>query len=132
MRRARERLGHGTRRRLGADPGRRAPRRRADAGGVRQPGVGRPRPAHAVPDDLHDAALDPDARRVGAAAAEPLTVDVEARLRELEDREEIRDLLATYARHLDAGDHAAYADLFAEQGELVARLGSAKGPTAIR
>jgi ketosteroid isomerase-like protein len=59
-------------------------------------------------------------------------VDVEARLRELEDREEIRDLLANYARHLDAGDHAAYADLFAEQGELVARLGSAKGPAAIR
>ena len=59
-------------------------------------------------------------------------MDVEARLRELEDREEIRDLLATYARHLDAGDHAAYAGLFAEEGELVARLGTAKGPAAIR
>jgi uncharacterized protein (TIGR02246 family) len=58
--------------------------------------------------------------------------DVEARLRELEDREEIRLLLTTYARHLDAGDYAAYSHLFAQEGELVARLGSAKGPAAIR
>jgi 3-phenylpropionate/cinnamic acid dioxygenase small subunit len=59
-------------------------------------------------------------------------VSVEARLRLLEDREEIRLLLTTYARHLDAGDYAAYSELFAEEGELVARLGSARGPAAIR
>src|SRR5205823_2944775 len=33
---------------------------------------------------------------------------------------------------LDAGDYAAYSELFAREGELVARLGGAKGPAAIR
>ncbi len=57
---------------------------------------------------------------------------VEERLRRLEDLEEIRALLVEYARCLDAGDHAAYADLFTEDGELRAQLGEAKGRKAIR
>ena len=57
---------------------------------------------------------------------------LEQRLRRLEDIEEIRRLLEDYARCLDAGDHAAYADLFTENGELHAQLGVAKGRAAIR
>jgi len=57
---------------------------------------------------------------------------VEQRLRRLEDVEEIRRLLEEYARCLDAGDHAAYAELFTEDGELDAQLGTAKGREAIR
>jgi uncharacterized protein (TIGR02246 family) len=57
---------------------------------------------------------------------------LEERLRRLEDIEEIRRLLEEYARCLDAGDHAAYADLFTEDGELHAQLGEAKGRAAIR
>jgi uncharacterized protein (TIGR02246 family) len=57
---------------------------------------------------------------------------VEQRLRRLEDLEEIRRLLEEYARCLDAGDHAAYAALFTEDGELHAQLGEAKGREAIR
>jgi hypothetical protein len=43
---------------------------------------------------------------------------LEERLQRLEDLEEIRQLLEEYARCLDAGDHAAYAELFTEDGEL--------------
>jgi uncharacterized protein (TIGR02246 family) len=57
---------------------------------------------------------------------------LEQRLRRLEDVEEIRALLEEYARCLDAGDHAAYAELFAQDGELHAQLGVAKGRAAIR
>jgi uncharacterized protein (TIGR02246 family) len=58
--------------------------------------------------------------------------DVEARLRRLEDAEEIRRLLLEYARCLDEADHAAYAELFTEDGELHAQLGQARGRDAIR
>jgi uncharacterized protein (TIGR02246 family) len=44
-----------------------------------------------------------------------------ARLRRLEDLEEIRRLYIDYGRHLDAGDPAAYATLFARDAKL--RLG---------
>jgi len=57
---------------------------------------------------------------------------VEQRLRRLEDLEEIRRLLEEYARCLDAGEHAAYAELFTVDGELHAQLGVAKGRGAIR
>ena len=55
-----------------------------------------------------------------------------ARLRELEDREEIRQLYVDYGRHLDAGDMAAYASLFARDGKV--RIGGimrADGPDEI-
>ncbi len=42
----------------------------------------------------------------------------EQRLRQLEDREQIRDLLAEYIRCLDARDHATYSQLFAAGGRV--------------
>lgn len=54
------------------------------------------------------------------------------RLQELEDRERIRQIFVDYARYLDAGDHDGYASLFADDGVLVAQLGEAKGPAAIK
>jgi uncharacterized protein (TIGR02246 family) len=54
------------------------------------------------------------------------------RLRRLEDLEEIRQLFVDYGRHLDAGDVHAYADLFADDGEvLLGPIGRAKGRAAI-
>ena len=58
--------------------------------------------------------------------------DLEARLRRLEDVEEIQRLLLAYARCLDEGDYAGYSELFTEDGELNAQLGQAKGREAIR
>jgi uncharacterized protein (TIGR02246 family) len=57
---------------------------------------------------------------------------VAARLRALEDREEIRLLLLDYGRHLDSRDFAAYASLFAADGEWVGGFGSVKGRDNIR
>jgi uncharacterized protein (TIGR02246 family) len=57
---------------------------------------------------------------------------LDARLRRLEDLEEIRQLFVDYGRHLDAGDVEAYADLFADEGEvLLGPIGRAKGRDAI-
>ena len=42
---------------------------------------------------------------------------LEDRLRQLEDKEEIRDLLNEYGRTLDRRDLAAYSRLFAADGE---------------
>ena len=55
-----------------------------------------------------------------------------ARVRELEDKDEIRQLYVDYGRHLDAGDMAAYASLFAREGKV--RIGGimrADGPEEI-
>ena len=52
---------------------------------------------------------------------------VEARVRRLEDREEIRLLLLDYGRHLDNRDFEAYASLFAADGEWVGGFGSVRG-----
>jgi uncharacterized protein (TIGR02246 family) len=57
---------------------------------------------------------------------------LEARLRQLEDREEIRLLLLDYGRHLDSRNFAAYAGLFAADGEWVGGFGSVKGRAAIQ
>jgi len=56
---------------------------------------------------------------------------LEARLRHLEDLEEIRRLLLEYASRLDAADFRGYAELFTADGELNAQLGRAKGREAI-
>jgi len=67
-----------------------------------------------------------------AASVEASLDSVLARVRVLEDREEIRALLLAYGRALDARDFVAFADLFAEQdGEWVGGFGSAKGRQAI-
>jgi hypothetical protein len=56
---------------------------------------------------------------------------LEARLRRLEDVEEIRALLLEYGRRLDAADFVGYSELFTKDGELDAQLGSATGRAAI-
>lgn len=56
----------------------------------------------------------------------------EARLRRLEDIEEIRDLTLRYREHLDDRDLAAYAALFAEDGVWEGRTGSARTPAGIQ
>ena len=57
--------------------------------------------------------------------------EMAARLRKLEDLEEIRNLKLTWGRLLDSKDYAAMADLFHEDGEFIAPLGTAKGREAI-
>ena len=56
---------------------------------------------------------------------------VEARLRRLEDIEEIRTLMLDYGRFLDARDLVAYSKLFAKDGEWVGGFGTARGPEEI-
>ena len=57
---------------------------------------------------------------------------VEARLKQLEDKEQITQLLIDYGRHLDSRDLAAYASLFAADGEWVGGFGTVKGRTEIK
>ncbi|HUZ20445.1 MAG TPA: nuclear transport factor 2 family protein [Acidimicrobiales bacterium] len=56
----------------------------------------------------------------------------EARLQRLEDLEEIRQLFIEYKRALDGKDFAAYASLFATDGEFVAGELHAKGRAEIQ
>jgi len=73
-----------------------------------------------------------DARAAAPAAAGSDPGDIATRLRRLEDLEQIRRLFTEYKIVLDRHDFAAYADLFAEDGEFVAGPGVAKGRAAIR
>lgn len=57
---------------------------------------------------------------------------VEQRLRVLEDKEAIREVLLAYGRALDSRDTQAYADLFAADGEWSGGVGQAKTPTGIK
>ena len=58
---------------------------------------------------------------------------LEARLRRLEDLEEIHQLLVDYGHHLDAADLDAYAELFADEGELLlGPVARASGRTEIK
>jgi uncharacterized protein (TIGR02246 family) len=57
---------------------------------------------------------------------------IDSRIQRLEDIEEIRRVLTDYGRFLDARDFAAYARLFARDGEWVGGFGTMKGPTAIQ
>ena len=58
---------------------------------------------------------------------------LEARLRRLEDLQAIHQLFIDYGEHLDAGDFDAYAELFAEDGEvLLGPIGRAKGRAEIK
>ena len=58
--------------------------------------------------------------------------DLEARLRHLEDLDEIRAVLTDYGRFLDARDFSSYSHLFAKDGEWVGGLGTTQGPAAIQ
>jgi hypothetical protein len=58
---------------------------------------------------------------------------IENRLRVLEDRQEIRQLLMDYGRFLDQRDFLAFSQLFAERdGEWIGGMGKAKGSQAIQ
>src|SRR5215475_5088753 len=56
---------------------------------------------------------------------------VAARLRRLEDTEQIRRLTQEYRHHLDAGDLDAYGRLFADDGEWLGGTGYGRGPVGI-
>lgn len=63
-----------------------------------------------------------------------MSPDIQAlvtRLQRLEDIQEITTLFMSYRRTLDEREFAAYADLFAPDGEWAGNLGSYKGPAAI-
>lgn len=66
------------------------------------------------------------------AADSAAPASVEARLRRMEDTEAIGRLLLEYGRTLDARDFAAYAALFAPEGEWKGALGTYKGPKDIQ
>jgi uncharacterized protein (TIGR02246 family) len=58
---------------------------------------------------------------------------LEERLQRLEDRDAIHQLFIDYGRHLDQGNWDAYAQLFAEDGEvLLGPMGRAKGRSNIQ
>ena len=60
------------------------------------------------------------------------SASVEARVRRMEDTDAIGRLLLEYGRTLDARDFAAYAALFAPEGEWKGALGTYKGPKDIQ
>src|ERR1700691_3223699 len=53
------------------------------------------------------------------------------KVQRLEDKEEIRNVLVSYGRTLDAHDFGAYSRLFSKEGEWIGGFGSVKGPAAI-
>jgi uncharacterized protein (TIGR02246 family) len=57
--------------------------------------------------------------------------DIESRLRVLEAKEEIRNLLQAYRRTLDARDMRAFSALFASNGTWTGASGAATGPEGI-
>lgn len=60
-------------------------------------------------------------------------MDLEARVRRLEDVLAIQQIFVDYGRALDSGDFATYASLFAEDGEVrLGPIGTARGRTEIR
>jgi uncharacterized protein (TIGR02246 family) len=71
----------------------------------------------------------------GVAAQQPRAAasTADARLKELEDRQAIHELLINYGRTLDARDFAGFERLFARDAEYGGgRGGMARGPAAIR
>lgn len=69
---------------------------------------------------------------LSAVPAETQTGALDARLKALEDKEQIAQLLIDYGRHLDSRDLAAYAALFAADGEWVGGFGTVKGRANIQ
>ena len=67
-----------------------------------------------------------------AATLDAQTGGLDARVRMLEDKEQIAQVLIDYGRHLDSRNLAAYAALFAEDGEWVGGFGTVKGRANIQ
>lgn len=62
-----------------------------------------------------------------------MSESLEARVARLEDLQAINQLFIDYGEHLDAGDFEAYAELFAEDGEVrLGPMGRATGRAAIQ
>lgn len=66
-----------------------------------------------------------------AAETEASSPSMEARLKKLEDRAAIHDLLIRYGQLLDEEDFVGYSKLFATEGVWEGGIGSAKGPEGI-
>lgn len=66
------------------------------------------------------------------AGAQDPPQSIEARVRLIEDQLAIERLLKEYGRTLDGRDFAAYAALFAREGEWKGALGTYRGPAAIQ
>ena len=69
---------------------------------------------------------------LSSSAAQGQAPSIEVRLKQFEDKEQIAQLLIDYGRHLDSRDLAAYASLFATDGEWVGGFGTVKGRSEIR
>jgi hypothetical protein len=69
---------------------------------------------------------------MAAGPSSQAPTSMEARLRRMEDTEAIGRVLLEYGRTLDARDFAAYAALFAPEGEWKGALGAYKGPKDIQ
>jgi uncharacterized protein (TIGR02246 family) len=67
-----------------------------------------------------------------AASAAPKKPSIEQRVQRMEDESAIRRILTEYGAYLDARDFAAYAGLFAKDGEWIGGFGRFKGPPAIQ
>jgi uncharacterized protein (TIGR02246 family) len=68
----------------------------------------------------------------GLAAQAPAPANLEQRIQLVEDQQAIQRLLLDYGRTLDARDFAAYAALFAADGQWKGALGTYKGPREIQ
>lgn len=66
-----------------------------------------------------------------AAVSEQQLRDIARRLQVLEDKEAIRQMLERYIEFNEARDYRSYSQLFASNGELKLRRGSAIGPENI-
>jgi uncharacterized protein (TIGR02246 family) len=64
--------------------------------------------------------------------APPENSQLQQRVQQLEDQEEIRQVLIAYGEFLDGRDFAGYASLFASDGVWTGGFGSATGPAAIQ
>lgn len=69
---------------------------------------------------------------LSAAPLQAQSRALESRLRVLEDKEQIAQLLIDYGRHLDSRNLAAYAGLFATDGEWIGGFGKVAGRANIQ
>jgi ketosteroid isomerase-like protein len=84
-----------------------------------------------IPPGLSSAPPASGAGGEATAAADAAAGSVEARLRRLEDTEQIRRLTQEYRHHLDAMDLDAYGRLFADGGEWLGGIGYGMTPAGI-
>ncbi len=68
----------------------------------------------------------------GCVSSRPDITQLQQRVQQLEDQEQIRNVLVAYGEYLDARDYASYASLFARDGVWTGGFGSATGPAEIQ